>query len=93
MLMRYEAVWVFNFPQPTIVTVRCPRDEWSWETVLETTGIRLHHQCPPTKMGKNNYFMYRFEFTHFALADSRRDYDWLRAADLQQCIVTNAAAV
>jgi hypothetical protein len=35
MLERYGAVWVYNFPQSTMVTVRCPMDDGSWETVTE----------------------------------------------------------
>jgi hypothetical protein len=35
MLERYADVWVYHFPQPTRVTIRCPKNDGSWETVSE----------------------------------------------------------
>jgi hypothetical protein len=54
MLERYADVWVYHFPQPTIVTVRCPKDDGSWETVSKvlqgsgsvTEATTCHFESP-----------------------------------------------
>ena len=41
-LRRYDTVWIFHFPQPTQVNIRCPRSGKEWETrteVLHDAGI------------------------------------------------------
>ena len=41
-LRRYDTVWIFHFPQPTQVNIRCPQIGKEWETrteVLHDAGI------------------------------------------------------